>query len=217
MKPWNRYRTNSLLMRDSVGVSKNSTQTIPQEVYFGKPIMHDLEGAQEVVLNWRQHQSSQDLLPDRDFTKLNKMCVTNCLHKSDQFTNFRRSADARVSIKKGTNLYSVQLPDENFRYGKPYAPQSPMRMILAHGYANEAEKIMEIKYDQITKYQDSVRKSSKPRLQTKHTKASSQTHQAIKEKLKTITYQKKDLFKLSQFDNVCAKTQTRNWKTPERK
>lgn len=49
MKPWNKNRTNSLLLKDSVGAAKQSIYTIPSDIYFGKAIVHDKEGAQESI------------------------------------------------------------------------------------------------------------------------------------------------------------------------
>lgn len=72
-------------------------------------------------MTWQFHNLSQDQIGNRDFTKLNKMCLSNMLHKPNQYSEFRKSTDAREVIRKGTNNYSIDLPDQNHRYGKPYA------------------------------------------------------------------------------------------------
>lgn len=46
MKPWNKSRTNSLLLKDDVGMPKQTIYNLPPANFqFGKPIVHDSEGA----------------------------------------------------------------------------------------------------------------------------------------------------------------------------
>lgn len=74
---------------------------------------------QIVSMTWNYHLETPDLRPERDFRKLNKMCVKNNLFKPNDYSEFRKSNDARVTVVKGKINYGVDLPDENFRYGRP--------------------------------------------------------------------------------------------------
>jgi hypothetical protein len=70
-------------------------------------------------MTWNYHLGTPDLRPERDFRKLNKICVKNNLFKSNEFSDFRKSNDARVTVVKGKTGVTYNLPDENFRYGCP--------------------------------------------------------------------------------------------------
>ncbi|CAD8153430.1 unnamed protein product [Paramecium pentaurelia] len=204
MKPWNKNRANSLLLKDSVGAAKQSIYTIPNDIYFGKAIVHDTEGAQQVTSTWYYHNHSELNPPDRDFTKLNKMCISNKLHDQKQFYLFRKSNDARVFRKRGCSQIEMNLPDENFRYGKPYLPQSPMKNVLSGSYMNEAEQLMDKKYDAISKHK--LKQSKRPSTATKHTKASKLAYQSL---IKSLNQTQQHQFKLKEFDKVQPKTKTR--------
>ena len=71
------YKTkNQLLVSDDVGKSKPSTRKLPGENFtYGKADFQDVEGAGEVMSNWRFHDQSGKTRPDRDFKKLNKMSI----------------------------------------------------------------------------------------------------------------------------------------------
>ncbi len=70
-------------------------------------------------MTWNYHLETRDIRPERDFRKLNKMCVKTKLHKANEYSDFRKSNDARVTVVKGKQNIGIDLPDENFRYGRP--------------------------------------------------------------------------------------------------
>lgn len=126
---WNRGNTNCLLTKDDIGKSKPSTYKLPQNQFaYGRPNDQDAEGAKEgiksklkrlVSMSWQYHLHSREIVPERDFTKLNKMCIKDNLYKSNQFTQYRKSNDARIPVRKGQAGVILNLPEENFRYGQP--------------------------------------------------------------------------------------------------
>ena len=67
---------NMLLVNDDVGKSKTTTRRLPGDNFaYGKSDYQDVEGAGEVLSNWKFHDQSKKSKPDRDFKKLNKMSV----------------------------------------------------------------------------------------------------------------------------------------------
>lgn len=80
-------------------------------------------------------------------------------------------------------------------------PSSPMKLILGNQYMNEAERVMELKYDKITRFQ------MKPRPLTgmKHTRASKMAKESISKKLAEWG-KPETLFKMKEFESVPAKT-----------
>ena len=71
------HRTkNTLLVQDDVGLAKPSTRRLPGDNFtYGKAEYQDVEGAGQVMSNWKFHGQSKKSKPDRDFKKLNKMSV----------------------------------------------------------------------------------------------------------------------------------------------
>ena len=69
---------NQLLVKDDVGKSKPATRDLPPEGFtFGKPDKKDNEDAGVVTSSWKFHEQSKPKDQERDFKKLNKLCVKN--------------------------------------------------------------------------------------------------------------------------------------------
>lgn len=75
---------NALLVKDDVGRSKPVTRDLPPEGFaFGKADAKDAEGVAEgnlqptflVTRSWQFHDHSSDIVPEKNFKKLNAMCV----------------------------------------------------------------------------------------------------------------------------------------------
>ncbi len=84
---------NTLLVKDDVGRSKPSTRDLPPENFaYGKCAEPDAEGVaqgnffwvfdslfltvpKKVTRSWKFHDHSKDVMPEKDFKKLNALCV----------------------------------------------------------------------------------------------------------------------------------------------
>lgn len=65
------------------------------------------------------------------------MSVNNGLYKSTEFSNYRKSTDARLKIKKGKNALPLYIPEEEFRYGRVNRPSTPIHLIVGNCYGLE--------------------------------------------------------------------------------
>ena len=115
------HRTkNMLLVTDDVGKAKPSTRKLPGDNFaYGKADYQDVEGASDVISNWKFHDQSKKSKPDRDFTKLNKMSVKGKACTAKETYNFRKSNDARMKESSGMPNKVNKLPPEDFTYGMP--------------------------------------------------------------------------------------------------
>ena len=119
---------NMLLVSDDVGKAKPSTRKLPGDNFtYGKAEHQDVEGASEVISNWKFHEQSKRAVPDRDFTKLNKMSVKEKACTAKAMYKFRQSNDARMKVASGVPNKVKRLPPEEFTYGMPWRPSTPIR------------------------------------------------------------------------------------------
>ena len=58
---------------------------------------------------------------------------------------FRQNVDIRKKIKQGIKKRAIYLPPEDFAYGVPNRPSTPMKNVVNNEYGNVAEE--EIKKD----------------------------------------------------------------------
>ncbi|CAK57927.1 unnamed protein product (macronuclear) [Paramecium tetraurelia] len=204
--PFSNNHTNPLLMKDDVGKSKPSTYNLPnQDFIYGQPLSRDKEGAKEVTMTWKFHQESQDHLPNRDFAELNKQSIHNGSFKAHDMYKFRQTHDARLKVKKGTNIQAIELPEEEFRYGRKNRPSTPMKLVMGNSYCIEAESTILDKYQQRAGSQDSKMTSS----MVKGNKASQLFHDTNHKKLAAIQgVEKKEPFKMEKFKSVTSKINT---------
>lgn len=89
-----------------------------------------------VISCWKPHASSKSQKPDRDFKKLNKIGVKSgaltakvghkYIHRKElndiynqETALFRKQADARMPEPKAKCNVQINLPDDEFTYGKP--------------------------------------------------------------------------------------------------
>lgn len=56
-------------------------------------------------------------------------------------SNFRGTADARVKVKEGQKFFDIRLPPEDFVYGIPNKPSTPIKNVVCNTYAKEAEDL----------------------------------------------------------------------------
>ncbi|CAD8194847.1 unnamed protein product [Paramecium octaurelia] len=204
--PFSNNHSNPLLMKDDVGKAKPSTYNLPnQDFIYGQPLSRDKEGAKEVTMTWKFHQESQDQLPNRDFAELNKQSIHNGSVKAHDMYKFRQTHDARLKVKKGTNIQAIELPEEEFRYGRKNRPSTPMKLVMGNSYGIEAESTILDKYQQRAGSQDSKMTSS----MVKGNKASQLFHDTNHKKLAAIQgVEKKEPFKIEKFKSVNSKINT---------
>ncbi|CAK67606.1 unnamed protein product (macronuclear) [Paramecium tetraurelia] len=204
--PFSHNYSNPVLMKDDVGKPKPSTYNLPKQDYvYGLPLIRDKEGAKEVTMTWKFHQESQDRIPNRDFAELNKMSVFNGSLTAHDMYKYRQTHDARLQVKKGTNIQAIELPEEEFRYGRKNRPSTPMKLVMGNSYGIEAASITLDKYYKRAGSQESKMTNTIVRPN----KASQLFHESNHKKLAVIKgTEKKEPFKMEKFKTVAARTDT---------
>jgi len=141
-------KTNVLLVKDDVGKAKPFTRDLPSEQFaFGKhDLLPDRETTDQVVRNWRVHQSSHITKQDpRDFKKLNKMSLkTKAVTAHDQY-NFRTTHDARIPFGL-VQSKPTYLPNETFTFGRRNRPPTPVHAVIANYFGYSAGDDMQQRY-----------------------------------------------------------------------
>jgi len=69
------------------------------------------------------------------------MSIKEKHYTSPQFSNFRKSNDARVAFGV-INERTIKLPGGEFTYGKKNRPQTPVYTIIANNYGEEASNAL---------------------------------------------------------------------------
>jgi len=157
-------------------------------------------------MTWKFHDVTREKLPARDFTKLNKMSLTQGFHKANEFSTFRRSNDARVKISKGKTALPLYIPEESFRYGKPNRPSTPVKLVIGNAYGLEYASRLNEEYKYIAESG-----GFRPKLKVRKNKASDLSLTYTKSKIDDLSNKgKKDYFKLTKFKKVDPKTNTHN-------
>ncbi|CAK57406.1 unnamed protein product (macronuclear) [Paramecium tetraurelia] len=218
--PFSQNHTNPLLTKDDVGKSKPSTYNLPnQDFVYGHPLARDKEGAKEVTMTWKFHQESQDKVPNRDFAELNKQSIHNgsvkahvTVHSIQDMYKFRQTHDARLKLKKGTNIQAIELPEEEFRYGRKNRPSTPMKLVMGNSYGIEAESTILEKYQVRASSQVTIIQIKDSKLSSsivKSNKASQLFYDTNHKKLAAIRgVEKKEPFKMEKFKTVNSKINT---------
>ena len=65
--------------------------------------------------------------------------------------DFRKSVDIKQKVKHGTKEKKVILPPEDFAYGKPNRPPTPIKEIINNDYGNRAEALITNEYKKFMK------------------------------------------------------------------
>ena len=204
---------NQLLVTDDVGKAKPSTRKLPAENFtYGKAEYQDVEGAGEVMSNWKFHGQSKKSKPDRDFKKLNKLSVKNKACNARDMYQFRKVNDARMKEALGAQRKRGRLPPKEFTYGMPCRPSTPIRDVMGNFFGEMAENEMTFKYGQT---RSNFRQTAAP-AETKHTTKSKIADEFVKSKGHEDAKQaklmsgSKDLFKIKRFDHIKPRTDTNN-------
>jgi len=191
---------NSLLVRDEVGKAKLCVHDLPPaEFTYGKKALPDPEDAGAVINKWVEHTESKSLVPDRDFKKMNKLAVSSKCTSTKQINQFRKTNDVRITETRSRNSKSPSLPDRDFKFGAPTKPSTPLHKVMSFEYGrNAAEEIHQ-------QFASETAPSTKPlrtvaRSNPSISKEAGQTNQ--------------ELFKLSKFRKVGAKTDSYSKRVP---
>lgn len=70
--------------------------------------------------------------------------------------DFRKNVDIRQKVKVGQKLKKVELPEENFTYGLPNRPGTPIKDVINGAYGNRAEEIIRKEYDTFIKEKSKI-------------------------------------------------------------
>ena len=125
---------------------------------------------------------------------------------------FRKTNDARMKEATGVPNKFIKLPSEEFTYGMPLRPSTPIRDVMGNFFGEMAESEMGYKYQQ-TK---GTFKGTLLPTEAKHTMKSKVAHDFVKskgsedDKVAKLMSGSKDLFKIKRFNNVQPRTNTNN-------
>jgi hypothetical protein len=133
-----RSTTNLLIAKDGIGIPKPCLNPLPpSDFIYGKSAGYDAEGAKEVTMSWQFHNQTRSKRARKDFRSLNKQCISNALHTSQQFYKYRKQADARLKVSQGKTQLEILLPEEQFRYGIRNRPSTPIERVVSNDYQRE--------------------------------------------------------------------------------
>ena len=65
--------------------------------------------------------------------------------------DFRKSIDIKQKVKHGTKEKKIILPPQDFTYGKPNRPPTPIKEIINNDYGNRAEALITNEYKKFIK------------------------------------------------------------------
>lgn len=125
---------------------------------------------------------------------------------------FRKTNDARMKEATGIPNKVNKLPSEDFTYGMPLRPSTPIRDVMGNFFGEMAESEMTYKYEQT---KGTFKGSALP-TEAKHTMKSKIAHDFVKskgsedDKTAKLMSGSKELFKIKRFNNVQPRTNTNN-------
>ena len=136
--------------------------------------------------------------------------------------DFRRTVDIRQKMRKGGRERKIILPHEDFVYGLPNRPSTPIKDVINNAYGNRAEDIIRNEYRAFIK-EKSVKNTRPPKVVPRYInpkleeikkreeekkKGSLDYEDPIVPQTMEIEYDKKNekpLYKLKMFQNVGSK------------
>ena len=188
---------NTLLVKDSAGKAKPSTRNLPVEGHaYGKKPNPDKEGVGALISSWDVHKGSSVSKFDKDFKKINALCVSEGACTAAQQNKFRQSTGIR--IKNSIIKEKFKIP--NIVFGIPNKPSTPIKAVITNFFGENAAENM---YDGFL-----PNKPSSSINYAKTTRGNKIRTEAIKNTLKNQC-RSSNIFKLKKFVNVQAKTETR--------
>ena len=122
------------------------------------------EGAAQVCTSWLSNlqTTKNEKFNPRNFAKLNKWAVLDGQVTAKQNYEFRKTHDARVpfgfsALKNAAR--AISLPKENFTFGKPNRPQTPIDGIISNHFGQEASDQLQSRYGLLKEF----KKETSPR------------------------------------------------------
>ena len=81
--------------------------------------------------------------------------------------DFRKTVDIRQKIRIGHKGKKIYLPDENFTYGLPNRPSTPIKDVLSNAYGNREENIIRKEYGRYIR-EKSARVYGAPKVEVRY-------------------------------------------------
>ncbi|KRW99912.1 hypothetical protein PPERSA_12588 [Pseudocohnilembus persalinus] len=107
-----------------------------------------LEKVNKALSEWNYPSQSCSKIPPRDFLVMNKMAIKDKIINPKGQSEYRKSHEVRQLLKEGKKYSQIKLPENQFRYGVPNKPSTPINRIIQQEYANESEKQYLQEYEQ---------------------------------------------------------------------
>jgi len=142
-----------------VGVKKKTWYKLPpQDFSYGYPVKHDKEGVSIITRHWKVHEPSGTTQPPQDFITINKLAIK--MNATDYPSNkdYRSMIDIRQKPIQGRLKREIKLPPEDFAYGVPNRPSTPMKDVVNYTYSNRAEAVIRRNYDKFIQEKSKYRK-----------------------------------------------------------
>lgn len=133
-------KKNQLLVKDDVGKAKPATRDLPPDGFtFGRADKKDEENAGKVTSSWKMHEQSKPKGSERDFKKLNKMCIKEGIVDSKNHKDFRMLNDPRIEPHIDTRSRRFVVPEAN-AFGRPNRPSTPINGVICNYYGESAHQ-----------------------------------------------------------------------------
>jgi len=197
----------SLLKEPEVGKVRSPSYTLPDDSFtYGQFVSRDKEGAGEVINRWVFHSPTRAPAKVTDFRGLNKLSLSYGFHESRDLRGFRSTQSLFRPQKTGTTSVRIVLPEEEFAFGKPNRPSTPMGAVMSNKYgakaANESRQIYQSRLDEIAQ-----RRKPLPKLTNSAVVSKEKVAKRIQELNCT---EQKPLFKIKKFLATSPRTETIN-------
>jgi len=134
-----KQRQNPLLVKIQTGKVKATTYNLPPEGFtYGRRDQYEEEGVKEVVNSWQHHTPPPELVPGRDFVRLNRTAVLKGAVNSKDIAVFRTNNDARLKTGATITKGAVARLDPQFTFGRPSKPSTPIHDVLTNTFQRNA-------------------------------------------------------------------------------
>lgn len=138
---------NQLLVRSDVGCAKGSVRDLPSPDHrYGYKIKKDKESAGSLLSSWQMHSPTKAPLVQKDYNKMNKLGAVSKITKPKQVKNFREKHNFTIKDSRNRLKYAKRLPSEEFVYGIPNKPSTPIKNLVQFEYGNKATSDMNRMY-----------------------------------------------------------------------
>ena len=129
---------------------------------------------------------------------------------SDQQYNFRQQVNARLKDPRKDSHLGLSL-DDNLRFGTANRPSTPIKAVVEGFFGDVAAHETQQKYKElVARPQTGVARKMSEMRQTKGSVLAQQHIRQSSNKVQKLISQPEDLFKMSKFKNVNARTNTHN-------